>query len=113
MNKKIVAMIVLSVLGLCFINGCTLLRKKEPVKSTEVVEEIFFEQQPYGIHTNDIQVLLDATPIGSEISIEEGKDGSWYLKIEKVFTAENLNTQELDYVEEPLQEKSSSETMLI
>ena len=43
--------------------------------------------QEYGQHTDEIQEFLSATPLGSEIYLEQKESGEWYLKIEKTFTA--------------------------
>jgi len=125
MTKKITSIILLNVMAIYFINGCATIEKTESKPPQQVTlgvsEASLLENQIYGIHTNDIQVLLDATPIGSEISLEEGEDGEWHLKIEKIFTVENINRQEVDYIDEPLREEKnndvvalySSETILI
>jgi len=43
----------------------------------------------YGENTEEIEVFLSNAPLGSEIYLEEREDGSFYLKVEKTFTAEN------------------------
>jgi len=125
MTKKITSIILLHAMVVYFINGCSAsiekTENKAPKQVTiEVSEPNLLESKIYGVHTNDIQVLLDATPIGSEISLEEGDDGEWHLKIEKIFTVENMNHQEVEYIDEPLREEKandiafySSETILI
>jgi len=44
--------------------------------------------QPYGKFTDQIEQILSVTPDDSEIYIEEREGGKWYLKIEKLFSAE-------------------------
>jgi hypothetical protein len=104
-------------------SGCAMIEKTESkTKEIAIVETNqapLSEPKIYGVHTNDIKVLLDATPIGSEISLQEGRNGEWHLKIEKVFTVENMNHAEIEYYEVPVVEETSnvvlysSETILI
>jgi hypothetical protein len=44
------------------------------------------QELDYGEYTTEIETLLSATPMGSEIYLEEQAAGEWYLKIEKTFT---------------------------
>ena len=60
---------------------------KESVTSTE-----------YGQHTDEIQEILSATPLGSEIYLEQKESGEWYLKIEKTFTAKK-NEEKTEIIE--------------
>ena len=60
---------------------------KKPVTSTE-----------YGQHTDEIQEILSATPLGSEIYLEQKESGEWYLKIEKTFTAKK-NEEKTEIIE--------------
>jgi len=124
MTKKTASICSLGLIGIYFINGCAMIEKTETTPPKQAIIEVdkapLMQKQTYGIHTNDIQVLLDATPIGSEISLEEGENGEWCLKIEKVFTVENRKHQELEFTEEPSNEETSdtvniydSETILI
>ena len=109
MTKKIISIVLVSLIGIYCITGCAFIEKREntPPKETriEINQAPLVENQIYGIHTTDIQVLLDATPIGSEISLQEGENGEWHLKIEKVFTVENRNYEGTEYLEESLEEE--------
>jgi len=110
MTKKITGIVLVNLLGIYFTTGCSSVDKTEEVSSKqatiEVSETASLKNQIYGVHTTDIQVLLDATPIGSEISLQEGESGEWHLKIEKVFTVENSNYERDDYIEESLEEEA-------
>ena len=48
----------------------------------------------YGQHPEAMEEFLSTVPIGSEIYLEEKKDGAWYLKIEKTFTTTNNSEEE-------------------
>jgi hypothetical protein len=123
MIKKITGAILLNTMLIYLMSGCAMIEKTESkTKEIAIVETNqapLSEPQIYGVHTNDIKVLLDATPIGSEISLQEGMNGEWHLKIEKVFTVENMNHAEVEYYEVPVVEETSnvvlysSETILI
>jgi len=43
----------------------------------------------YGEYTDEIENLLSAIPLGSDIYLEEQESGDWYLKIEKTFTTQS------------------------
>jgi len=53
----------------------------------------------------ELEEMLSSVPIGSEIYIEERKNGEWYLKIEKTFNPQN--------VEEKSTQPTYGETILI
>ena len=100
---------------LFFLSSCSTVEKRE-VLSQEEVTATFIERNPapimaqeaiYGLHTEDIQTLLEASPIGSEIYLKEGKNGEWHLRIEKIFTAESLNSETSQYFEDSLTEEDS------
>lgn len=123
MIKKITGAILLNTMLLYLMSGCAMIEKTESKTqenaSIEMNQPPLSERAIYGEHTNDIKMLLDATPIGSEISLQEGVNGEWHLKIEKVFTVGNMNHTEVEYYEVPPVEETanvvvySSETILI
>ena len=85
--------------------GCV---KQETVASTqsmetlekEATEETMVQENKsiknYGQHSEEIENMLSAVPIGSEIYLEETKDGEWYLKIEKTFTSQNVKEEKVE-----------------
>jgi hypothetical protein len=65
--------------------GCV---KQEKISSIKTMETNKLQSQlEYGQHTDEIEAFLSATPMGSEIYLEQKESGEWYLKIEKTFTA--------------------------
>jgi hypothetical protein len=108
---------LLLTLTACLYFGCA---KQEPVASiqpTETLEkeamtkQLIKEESPaplYGENTEEIEKFLSTAPLGSEIYLEEREDGSFYLKVEKTFTAKNEERQEVKK-EEPMY----GETILI
>jgi hypothetical protein len=67
------------------------------------------EENVYGVYTADIQNLLEASPIGSEIYLKEGDNGEWHLRIEKIFTAESFSRESAKYFEEKVLDEENSE----
>ena len=88
--------------------GCI---KQESVASTQSMETLMKEAtqetmvqensnvENYGQHTQEIETMLSAVPIGSEIYLEETKEGEWYLKIEKTFTSQNIEEKQVEQLE--------------
>jgi len=95
---------LLLILTACLYFGCT---KQEPVASLQPMETLEKEATTkhlvkeeatapiYGENTEEIEVFLSNAPLGSEIYLEEREDGSFYLKVEKTFTAKNEETKEV------------------
>jgi len=54
----------------------------------------------YGMQSEEIRNLLEATPIGSDISLHQGEGGEWHLRIEKIFTADNIQEEASEYFED-------------
>jgi hypothetical protein len=106
---------VLSLLVLFFLSACVPSEKIE--RSQEVVVEsaieenvpMLTEENVYGVYTADIQNLLEASPIGSEIYLKEGDNGEWHLRIEKIFTAESFSRESAKYFEEKVLDEENSE----
>ena len=106
---------VLSLLVLFFLSACVPSEKIE--RSQEVVVEsaieenvpMLTEENVYGVYTADIQNLLEASPIGSEIYLKEGDNGEWHLRIEKIFTAESFSCESAKYFEEKVLDEENSE----
>jgi len=100
--------LMLLTLSACLFIGCV---KQETVASTqsmetlekEATEETMVQEnndiQSYGEHSQEIESMLSAVPIGSEIYLEETKDGEWYLKIEKTFTSQNIEEEKVETFE--------------
>ena len=109
---------VLSLSVLLFLSACVPSEKIE-TKSQEVVVQsaieedipMLTEENVYGVYTADIQNLLEASPIGSEIYLKEGENGEWHLRIEKIFTAENFSKESAKYFEETLIDEENSEVI--
>ena len=98
-KEQILSLSVLSII-VVFLNSCVKQQTiEEPVK--EVVENNL--TQTYGIYTNEIEKMIAATPLGSEIFLEEKIGGGYYLRIEKTFSdtagkAEIAQLQEMQTV---------------
>jgi len=101
MVKSIQRLIFIGLVILGVFNGCATIEKSDvPEQNITVAESIINYSSPderYGVYTSDIETLLEATPIGSEIYLKEGDNGEWYLKIEKIFTSENLAQEAAEY----------------
>jgi len=88
------AVLLIAIITYIF-TGCA---KQETIQSVKNVETPQVKSQnidsktndmrTYGSHSDDIQKILDATPIGSEIYLEDKGEGEFYLRIEKTFTAQ-------------------------
>jgi len=65
----------------------TSLQSLEHSKQNKVEEKIAEKKGPPAPHTQEMEQFLSNVPIGSEIYLEEKKDGAWYLKVEKTFTS--------------------------
>jgi len=108
---------LLSLSVLFFLSACVPNEKVE-TKSQEIVEVATIEEAPaiteeniYGIYTSDIQNLLELSPIGSEIYLKEEENGDLYLRIEKIFTAENFRKESAKYFEESVVDEENSEVV--
>ena len=75
-----------------------------PTQTVEATSPSSTESK-YGKHQEEIEAILSAAPVGSEIYLEQRDDGDWYIKIEKTFTAQKAKEKK----EEPLY----GETILI
>jgi hypothetical protein len=113
MMKKITSITLISLVLVYFIAGCASIEKSE-IKNKENVSKLatsnnitLSEENIYGVYTNDIKSLLEASPIGSEISLKEGENGEWHLKIEKIFTAENISIEASEYFEDAVVEEDT------
>jgi len=118
MMKKITNITLVNLVLVYLISGCALIEKsettnKESVSKTATNNNITLsEENIYGVYTSDIKNLLEASPIGSEISLKEGDNGEWHLKIEKIFTAENISVEASEYFEETMVEEDGSEVLI-
>jgi len=101
MVKGIQRLIFIGLVILGLFHGCATIEKSDvPEQNITVAESIINYPSPderYGAYTSDIEALLNATPIGSEIYLKEGDNGEWYLKIEKIFTSENIAQEAAEY----------------
>ena len=89
-------LILLALIAYTFI-GCA----KDTINSDKTVEiskTVPLINNKYGQHTDEIQEFLSATPLGSEIYLEEKENGEWYLKLEKTFTA-NKDEEKIEMIE--------------
>ena len=107
---------VLSLSVLLFLSACVPSEKIETKSQEVVVKSVIEETVPmlteenvYGVYTADIQNLLEASPIGSEIYLKEGDHGEWHLRIEKIFTAESFSRESAKYFEETVIDEENSE----
>ena len=89
MRKTTIQHLIFLTLTTSLILGCVKQDKVSSVKVMETSEILTQTISPieYGQHTDEIQKFLSATPLGSEIYLEQKESGEWYLKIEKTFTA--------------------------
>jgi hypothetical protein len=93
MKKTTMKHLILLILTTYLFLGCV---KQDKVSSINAMETTKLEEPKvvsetisppeYGQHTDEIEEFLSATPLGSEIYLEEKESGEWYLKIEKTFT---------------------------
>jgi len=94
-NKTILFLAIIAFM----LNACVKIEIRDDNKSNEKVtnniqkDEVHKSVPAYGEHTEDIEKLLAVTPIGSEVSLEETENGELHLKIEKTFTAENIQDE--------------------
>ena len=89
-------LILLTLIAYTFI-GCA----KDTINSDKTVEiskTVPLINNKYGQHTDEIQEFLSATPLGSEIYLEQKENGEWYLKLEKTFTA-NKDEEKIEMIE--------------
>ena len=105
---------VLSLFLLFFLSACVPSEKiesqtQEMVESTVEKIPVLTEENVYGVYTSDIKNLLEASPIGSEIYLKEGKNGEWHLRIEKIFTAESFSSDSAKYFEEKIVDEENAE----
>ena len=100
--------LIILALTACLLIGCV---KQETVASVQSMETLVKEAtqetmvqensnvENYGQHTQEIESMLSSVPIGSEIYLEETKEGEWYLKIEKTFTSQNIEEEKVETFE--------------
>jgi len=116
MIKNIRSLKLFTLIVFLFLNGCATVDKTD-AKSEEIIGSsidtapVVTQENIYGVYTSDIQNLLDATPIGSEIYLEEVENGEWHLRIEKIFTAEDLSLEASKYFEDAVVEEKNSEVI--
>jgi hypothetical protein len=95
MNKE--RTITLSVLTILTVSLSSCVKQQETVeKHVEAIVTPIVESnltQTYGIYTNEIEKMIAATPLGSEIFLEEKIGGGYYLRIEKVFSDSKEKTE--------------------
>jgi uncharacterized protein YceK len=112
MIKNIKSLNLLSLVVILFLSGCATVDKTD-IRSNNIVlssmntAPVVTQENIYGVYTSDIQSLLDATPIGSEIYLKEEANGEWHLRIEKIFTAEDLILEASKYFEDNASEENS------
>jgi hypothetical protein len=89
MKKTIIMHLMFLTLTTYLFLGCVKQDKVNSVKAmkTTKVAPKTITSAEYGQHTDEIQEFLSATPLGSEIYLEQQESGEWYLKVEKTFTA--------------------------
>jgi len=94
MNKKQkISLSVLTILTV-FLSSCV--KQETMEKHVEAVVTPIVENnltRTYGIYTNEIEKLIAATPLGSEIFLEEKIGGGYYLRIEKTFSDTTEKTE--------------------
>jgi len=118
MIKNVRSLKLLIPIVIFFFSGCATVDKTD-AKSKDVIGSSIntapvvtqAKGDVYGVYTSDIQNLLDATPIGSEIYLEEVENGEWHLRIEKIFTAEDLSLEASKYFEDAVVEEGNSEVI--
>jgi len=104
--------------------GCSTLETVETAsEETVFLDNNLVTNPSYGMQSEEIKNLLEATPIGSDISLHQGEGGEWHLRIEKIFTADNIQEEASEYFEnttieeehlpENIQEISSIESITI
>jgi len=104
--------------------GCSTLETAETTsEETVFLDNNLVPNPSYGMQSEEIKNLLEATPIGSDISLHQGEGGEWHLRIEKIFTADNIQEEASEYFEnttieeehlpENIQEISSIESITI
>lgn len=86
MNTKTLTPLILTITLFSFL-GCNDVKRERETLVIPVSEaQLISEELQYGEHTTEIETLLSATPMGSDIYLEEQATGEWYLKIEKTFS---------------------------
>jgi len=116
MIKNIRSLKLLTPIVIFFLSGCATVDKADAtsqniISSSIDTAPVVTQENIYGAYTNDIQNLLDVTPIGSEIYLKEEGNGEWHLRIEKIFTAEDLSSEASKYFEEAVTEEKNSEVI--
>jgi hypothetical protein len=110
-NINVLSLSVLFLLSACVPSEKIETKNQELVVKSAIEENVpmLTEENAYGVYTADIQTLLEASPIGSEIYLKEGDHGEWHLRIEKIFTTESFSTESAKYFEEKVIDEENSE----
>jgi hypothetical protein len=110
-------MLLLAIMALA-LNACVQIEIRDDNKSTSKVtsvktNEIQIDETQadstalYGDKTQDIEQLLAATPVGSEVYLEDRGDGQWYLRIEKIFVEGKEYLGQSNVADDPIEMQPS------